>query len=301
MPEGACSDYNGYGSITMYKTKIKPLISWQRIMAITSLGLLIYVSLQHPLQLNAQAVSEGYNSDQILQKGMIVRLKEGDATKVETVGADNAQHVHGVVVAANDTPVTLAKDGQKVFVSNNGHFDVLVSTQNGSINSGDYISVSSLAGVGMKTTNREPFIIGRALASFDGKTNVLSTVAIKDSNGKSQTVQLSRLSVDILGNQKNPLLKATEPNVPELLRKASEAVAGKPVNATRAYIGLIVFIITTIVAASLLYGGVRSAITSIGRNPLSRKSIFRGMLQVIITGLIVFITGIFGVYLILRL
>ena len=263
------------------------------------LGLLIVVSLQSPLK--AQSVSEGYSSDQVLQRGMIVRIKADDSTKVEPVGMDASEHVHGVVVAANDAPVTLAKDGQKVFVSNVGQYEVLVSTQNGSINTSDYVSVSSLAGVGMKTTDKEPFIIGRALNGFDGKQNVISTVDVKDTTGKSRSVSIGRIRVDIVVVAKNPLLKATEPNVPELLRRASEAVAGKPVNATRAYIGLVVFIITTVVAASLLYGGVRSAITSIGRNPLSRKSILRGMIQVIITGLIVFITGIFGVYLILRI
>lgn len=269
------------------------------MLAIAGLALLIAASFQSPLK--AQSVSEGYSSEQILQRGMIVRLKENDATKVEPVGLDGSEHVHGVVVAANDAPVTLAQDGQKVFVSNVGQFDVLVSTQNGAINSGDYVSVSSLAGIGMKTTDREPFIIGRALNNFDGTQNTISTVEIKDSTGKTRPVQIGRIRVDIVVTAKNPLLKETEPNIPELLRKASETLAGKPVNATRAYIGLIVFVITTIVAMSLLYGGVRSAITSIGRNPLSRKSILRGMVQVILTGLIVFITGTFGVYLILRI
>lgn len=283
----------------MLKTKIRQLLSWQRLLALAVLGLLVAVSLRHPL-LSAQAVSEGYNADQVLQRGMVVRLKKDDATKVEPVSSEDAEHAHGVVVAANDTPVTLAQDGQQVFVSTNGHFDVLVSSQNGSINSGDYITVSSLSGIGMKATNKEPFIIGRALAAFDGQKNVISTVDVKDSTGQNHTVSIGRVEADI-GVAKNPLLKANDPNLPQILRRASEVIAGRPVNAVRVYIGLVVFIVTTIVAGSLLYGGVRSAITSIGRNPLSRKSIIRGMFQVILTGLIVFIAGIFGVYLILRL
>ncbi len=282
----------------MFKTKIRQLISWQRLLALLGLSLLIIISLHHPL--SAQAVSEGYNSDQPMQRGMIVRLKPNDSTKIETVGADDAEHMHGVVVAANDAPVTLAKDGQKAFVATNGHYDVLVSSQNGTIKSGDYITVSALAGIGMKASNNDQFVIGRALADFDGKQNVISTVDVKDSTGANHTVSVGRVSVDI-GVAKNPLLKAAEPNVPHFLSKASEVIAGRPVNAVRVYIGLTVFVITTIVSASLLYGGVRSSITSIGRNPLSRKSIIRGMFQVILTGLIVFITGVFGVYLILRL
>lgn len=283
----------------MYKTKIKQLISWQRLLALIALGFLIIVSLHQPL-LNAQAVSEGYSSDQPLQRGMIVRLKKDDATKIEPVAADAADHMYGVVVAANDAPVTLAKDGQKIFVATSGHFDALVSNQNGNFSSGDYVAVSSLPGIGMKAGANEPFIIGRALTGFDGIKNVISSVQVTDSAGAKRTVNIGRIQIDV-AFAKNPLLKATEPNVPQILRRASEAIAGKPVNAVRVYVGLTMFIITTVVAASLLYGGVRSAITSIGRNPLSRKSIIRGMFQVIITGLIVFITGVFGVYLILRL
>ena len=282
----------------MLKTKIKHLISWHRLLALAGLSLLIVVSLRHPI-LNAQAVSEGYNSDQELQRGMIVKLKNGDSTKVESVGINNAEHMHGVVVAANDAPVTLAKDGQKVFVATNGQYDILVSSQNGNIAAGDYVSASSLTGIGMKAGTKEPFVIGRALSNFDSN-NVISTVEVKDSTGANKSVSIARVRIDI-GVAKNPLLKATESNVPQFLQKASSTIAGKPVNALRVYIGILVFGITTIVAASLMYGGVRSGITSIGRNPLSRKSVIRGMFQVIITGLIVFITGVFGVYLILRL
>jgi hypothetical protein len=283
----------------MLKTKIKQFISWQRLLALVGLAVLIVISLQHPL-INAQAVSEGYSSDQTLQRGIIVRLKQDDPTKIEPVGADASEYTKGVVIASNDAAVTLATDGQKAFVATSGHFDVLVSNQNGTINPGDYIAVSAVAGIGMKAGTKELYVIGRALATFDGSKDVISNIDLKDSNGEKHSVSIGRLEVDI-GIAKNPLLKATEPNVPQILRKASEAVAGKPVNAIRAYLGLAVFIITTIVAASLLYAGVRSAITSIGRNPLSRKSIIRGLFQVIVTGLIVFIAGVFGVYLILRL
>ena len=256
------------------------------------------ISLSHPL--GAQAVTEGYNTDTAVQRGMIVRLKKDDATKVEPVSSDDAEHMHGIVVSASDAPVTISSDGQKVFVATAGHYDVIISTQNGPIVSGDYVAVSALGGIGMKAGTKEPYVIGRALGGFDGNKDVISTSEVKDSGGTAHKVGIGRVSLDI-GIAKNPLLKANEPNLPSVLQKAAETVAGKPVNAVRVYVGILIFGITTTVAASLLYGGVRSALISIGRNPLSRKSIVRSMIQVIITGLIVFITGVFGVYLILRL
>ncbi len=258
---------------------------------------LVVVSTQHPL--SAQAVTEGYNADLSLQRGMIVMLKKDDPTKVELVTTESGERMRGVVVAANDAPLTLANAGQRVFVATNGRYDVMVSTQNGPIKSGDYITASALSGIGMKASDKEAYIIGRAITDFDGKKDVIGTNDIKDSTGNKISVSIGRVQMDV-GVAKNPLLKATEPNVPQFLMKAATAIAGRPVNPFRVYMGVLVFGICTVVAGTLMYGGVRSGIISIGRNPLSKKSIIRSMFQVIITGLIVFVTGVFGVYLILR-
>ncbi len=282
----------------MIKTKIKNYLTWQRILALIGLQLLIAASVYSPI--SAQSVTTGYYADQALQRGMIVRLKKNDVTKVEPVDSDASEHMHGVVVNSNDSPISLASDGQKVFVANNGRSEVLVSTQAGKIVIGDYIVVSALAGIGMKAGTIQPFVIGRAVAEFDGSKGVISTMDVKDSTGASHRVDIGRIEVDV-GIAKNPLLKAVEPNLPGALRKVAETIAGKPVNAARVYVSVLVFGITAVVAGSLLFSGVRSGIISIGRNPLSRKSIIRGMLQVVLTGIIIFITGVFGVYLILRL
>lgn len=266
-------------------------------MAFLGLLFLIVVSAQHPL--SAQAVTEGYNSDLTLQRGMIVMLKKDDPSKVELVTTQTGELMYGVVVAANDAPLTLANAGQRVFVATNGRYDVMVSTQNGPIKAGDYITASALSGIGMKASDKEAYIIGRAIADFDGKKDTIGSNEVKDSDGNKQSVSIGRVQMDV-SVAKNPLLRATEPNVPEFLMKAATAIAGRPVNPFRVYMGVLVFGICTVVAGVLMYGGVRSGIISIGRNPLSKKSIIRSMFQVIITGLIVFITGVFGVYLILR-
>ncbi len=282
----------------MLKTKIRKLCTFQRLTAVAILSLLCVVSTRYPLL--AQAVTQGYGSDQTMQRGMLVELKKGDSSKVEIVKQDSAEKMYGVVVDANDAPVTLSSDGKKVFVATAGHYDVLVSTQNGEIKPGDYVALSAIDGIGMKAGEKESIIIGRALAGFDGKGLTVSTAKIKDSEGAERSVSIGRVQADIAVS-KNPLFKAQEPNLPEILRKVSESVANKPVNPARVYVAIVVFLISTIVSASLMYGGVRSAIISIGRNPLSKKSIVRGMFQVVLTGMTVFISGIFGVYLLLKI
>lgn len=282
----------------MINTKIKDYLTWPRVLSVGGLLVLVLLSIAHPL--SAQTVTQGYGTDQSLQRGMIVQLKKSDTTKVEPVTQATIDQMHGVVVDANDAPVTLSAEGQKVFVATTGHFQVLVNTQNGPIANGDYITISAISGIGMKADTVEPLVIGKALASFDGKTNAITTSEITDSTGAKRKIAIGRIDIDITVGR-NPLLKATQANLPEFLRKASEAIAGKPVNPVRVYIGVVVFVIAAVVSGTLMFGGVRSAIISIGRNPLSKKSIIRGMFQVVIVGLTIFISGVFGVYLLLKI
>ena len=282
-----------------YKTKIKKLFPLPRLMAIAALFLLVWVSMASPLEAQT-AFTQGYGTDDRLERGMIVRLKKDDSTKVSSLVYEEMEDMYGVVVDSNDAPVTLSTEGQEVFVATGGRFDVLVSSQNGEIKAGDYLSVSSLNGIGMKANTAESHVVGRALSDFSGTEAVLGTAEIKDTTDTARTVNMARVSADI-SVSRNPNYGPPDSGLPEALRKAAESVAGKQVNASRVYLAIIVFIICTIVSGTLMYGGVRSGIISIGRNPLSKKSIIRGMLQVVLFGLIIFILGLFGVYLLLKL
>lgn len=282
----------------MFKTKIRKLCTVQRIFAVSILALLSVVSVNYPIF--AQAVTQGYGTDTVIQRGMLVQLKKDDPSKVEPVTQDTADKLFGVAVDANDAPVTLSAEGKKAFVATAGKYDVLVSTQNGNIKAGDYIAVSAIDGIGMKAGTKEPFIIGRALADFDGSINKIGASKVKANDGSEKEVLIGRVQSDVQVAG-NPLLRPEKANVPEFLRKAAESIADKPVPTARIYVSVFVFIATTVVAGILMYGGVRSAIISIGRNPLGKKAIVRGMFQVIITGLIVFILGVFGVYLLLKI
>ncbi|MBA3758569.1 hypothetical protein H0X10_02980 [Candidatus Saccharibacteria bacterium] len=283
----------------LYKLKIKKILSLPRLSAFVALVLLVLVSLSSPLEAQT-AFTQGYGTDEMLQRGMIVRLKKDDSSKVAALTSAEIEDMHGVVVDANDAPVTLSAEGQKAFVATGGRYDVLVSSQNGEIKAGDYITISALNGVGMRAGAKESKVVGRALADFNGKDAVVGTTEVKDSDGKARQVAIGRVSTDI-SVSRNPNFGSDEPALPQFVRRAAESIAGKKVDANRVYLAMAIFVVSTIVAATLMYGGVRSGIISIGRNPLSKKSIIRGMIQVVLFGLIVFILGLFGVYLLLKL
>lgn len=282
-----------------YKTKIKKLLPLHRLMAIVALFLLVALSVRSPLGAQT-AFTQGYGADVILQRGMIVRIDKDDSTKVSAMNYDEMPNMHGIVVDANDAPVTLSSEGQKVFVATGGKYEVLVSDQNEEIKAGDYVTVSSISGIGMKALVAESHVVGRALADFNGREGVVSTAEVTDSAGNRRKVNIGRVMTDITVSR-NPNYGPPDSGLPEALRRAAESIVGKQVNTARVYMALIVFSLSTLIAGTLMYGGVRSGIISIGRNPLSKKSIIRGMLQVVISGLIIFILGLFGVYLLLKL
>lgn len=291
---------NGY-----MKTKIKQYINWPRFLAFIALFLLIGLSMTHPLSAQealapqGPAVTQGYSSDEFLQRGMIVRLSAKEQGKIETVEIKDAEKMHGIVVDPNDAPVTLSSDGSKVFVATSGRYEVLVSNQNGPIKPGDYVTISAIRGIGMKAGDEDKMAIGRAITAFDGAAGVVSSTSVKKGS-EDIPVKIGRIEVDIAVGR-NPLMKIPEPNLPTALQKATQSIAGHEISAARTYTAVLIFVLTTISAATLMYSGIRSGVISLGRNPLSRKTITRGIIQVVVSGLIIFISGIFGVYLLLKL
>lgn len=277
------------------KNRIKSLFLSPRIRASFILVVLIFLSTVGPVL--AQTVLQGYNSDDPLQKGMLVTLKQDDQTKVQAVTYETQKDLKGVVADSNDSPVTISGEGQKIFVATSGRYDVLVSNENGEISQGDYITVSSLSGIAMKAGDTQPIIVGRAIAAFSGGGDSIG----KSVGQNGSSVSFGRIQVDI-GIGKNPLQKNPEKDkVPDALQRISTTIAEKPVNSLRIYLALIVLAVTAIIAGTTLFSGVRSTVIAIGRNPLSKGTIYKGLFQVLLLSLIIFITGLFGVYLLIKL
>jgi hypothetical protein len=248
-----------------------------------------------------QAVVQSYSSSASLQRGMIVKLVQNNGNKVEPATLETVEKMTGVVVSPSDAAVTLSSptSSGQVYVATSGRYQVLVSSQNGTINAGDYVTVSSLDGVGMRADSSQQEVLGKAVGSFDGAHNVKSSTTIKNTSGKTVDVKIGLIPVDI-SIAPNPIaLKVS--NIPGFLQRASLLVSNKPVSPWRTYVGLIILLGSLLVSGSLLYGGVRNGMVAIGRNPLAKQSIMGNLVQVVITSIIIFVIGLFAVYLLLRL
>lgn len=154
----------------------------------------------------------------------------------------------------------------------------------------------------MKSSKDQKWIFARALSDFDGRSGVIvGKRTLKDTNGKAYKevgIGIIPVAIEII---KNPEDISTKTALPDQLQRLGKAIAEKEVSPLRIYLSLGILLISIIVALSVLYSGVRNSIISIGRNPLSKKSIFRALIEVILTSIIVLIIGLFTIYLLLRL
>jgi hypothetical protein len=117
---------------------------------------------------------------------------------------------------------------------------------------------------------------------------------------REKTVKIGSIPVTI-DIKTNPNHKSTDVNAPDFLKRIGEAVADKEVSPVRIYLGVGIAVVSLIAAIVVVYAGVRNSVISIGRNPMSKKSIFRALLEVILTALLIVIVGLFAVYLLLKL
>ena len=251
----------------------------------------------------SQSVIQSYTGPSSMQIGMIVQLENKATNTITALTQNNMSNMLGVIVPANSATVALTPENnstQQYFVASTGRYNVLVSSEDGSISSGDYITISSLDGIGMKANQNQSLVLGRATGSFNNSSVQIGTVTVTTVSGQKKQVSIGLVPVQ-LSISHNPLASKSVDYVPSFLAKAAATVAAKPVNAARIYLGLLTLFVSTVLTAVLLYSGIRSGMISIGRNPLSRTSIIRSLIQTVAAGLIIFIIGVFAVYLLLKL
>ncbi len=247
---------------------------------------------------SAQDFTQGYGTNDKLIRGSLVSRNEENDTLVDAANLDNLNRLFGIVVRSDESAVTLTTDTAGVYISTTGRFEIMVSTIGGEIKTGDYITASSISGIGMKAGTSQELVIGQALQDFDttNQEAILGSTTATAADGKRHDVVIGRVLTD-LDVKRNPRLSQS---APELIVRFSELIAGKPVSLLRVYAAMAVLLVTAGLGGSMLYAGIRSAFVAIGRNPLSKKSVMRGLLQVLATSMAIFLSGFFAIYLILK-
>jgi len=243
-----------------------------------------------------------YAADQPIDNGTIVVLTGKDSNKVKVATQADVNNMFGVVVDKTQLQLTVTNDNiqNETFVAVSGTYNVLVTNQEGDIASGDYLTLSSINGTAMKAGDDEVTVFGRANSSFNDSSAALGSTTLKDSSGGTKTVKIGSVPVTI-DIKSNPNHKSTDVNAPEFLKRVGEAIADKEVSPIRIYLGIGIAVVSLLAALAVLYAGIRNGVISIGRNPMAKKSLFRALLEVILTAALILIIGLFAVYLLLKL
>jgi hypothetical protein len=264
-----------------------------------ALGIGLVVSVTTVLPLSAQGVSsiaQGFQTDdKSMVSGAIVSLKDGSPNTVELSNVTNLDQMIGV--AGNKSVIELSSSAAGVQVVTNGVTPTLVSDINGDIKSGDKITASPIAGVGMRATN-STLVIGSALGDLSSAKKEARTV--KDKSGKEVQVHIGAVAVQVdkvfyeAPSDQNTFL-------PPALQDFADGLAGHKVSPVRVVVAALLVIFLFAAVTILLYSAVRSSIISIGRNPLSESAVRKSLMQVglTVTGIFVFTTIV--IYLILTL
>lgn len=248
-------------------------------------------------------ITQAYSSDQQLEQGMIVGLDPNNSAKVMALSVNHIDRMQGIVVSPSSAPVTLGNQTyqNQVFVATLGRYPVLVSDQDGPISAGDYITISSLAGIGMKADTTGQLVVGKATSSFDGKSNVLGNTTLKTDQGQSQKVDIGLINVD-LGIAHNPLNTTSKQLLGfTFFEDVAKTLTGKTVSPPHIYAGLIIFVVIAMIAAAVLYSGIRGDMIATGRNPLAKAAISRNLFEVVLVAVVIFVIGLGAVYLVLKL
>ncbi len=243
----------------------------------------LYITPTHAQQSQGIEVTSVYEiSDTEAQEGDILSAAEGGLVR-SNIGFDNK--MFGVMVNQPLLVYRTETPGKPVVRS--GVAEVNVTTLNGPIKFGDYITSSQIAGKGQKTTE-SGYVFGVALSSFDGS----NATQIQGPRGQ---VALGKISVAV----RIEYAELTNPRFAgrlfgfigtTLLENISDPKQFG--NAIRyATAGLIVLLSFTF--AFLTFSrSIAKSIEALGRNPLAKSTI---QFSMIINIILLIITGVIGI------
>jgi F0F1-type ATP synthase membrane subunit c/vacuolar-type H+-ATPase subunit K len=222
-------------------------------------------------------------ADQELTGGDIVVESPGGISK-----ADRSYH-QGLIGVVIDTPtIVLHPDTETTrAIISGGDNTVKVSSRNGNIARGDFITSSEVPGVGQKAT-RNGYVIGVALQNFPGEgqegeegvINVSLNIHYNIIEGSTVGLgALERFGQNFLNQLDNP---------------------GEFVRLSRYLLAALVAIITILLSFFTFARSVRSGIEAMGRNPLAKRSIQTGMAINAFLTSVMALFGLVAAYLIIR-
>lgn len=255
------------------------------VTATIALGVLFF-------QINVSAIARGYSTnDSGLQSGMVVVLSadSSNAGQVERATQANTQRIVGVVATIEGSLITVTAADTKVLVESEGEVDAYVTDANGDVKKGDSLVLSHLKGILMKG-NGDPDLTVVGIVSADPSAETAEAYDINDGSS-TKSVKITKVKINL--NRQG----ASDANKTETsLSRLGRAVAGKDISEIRILLAVFIFLLVLVAEGGILYAGISSAISAVGRNPLARKIIRKELFRVVIIAISVLLIGLAAIY-----
>lgn len=248
------------------------------------------------LPFGVRALSQGYYSKAALTSGSLVSLDPSGENAVQVANTDRVDGLLGVVVATNDSLVAASSNSSNVQVITTGTAQTLVSNLTGNIKKGDAITVSPINGVGMKATVSGR-IIGLAESDFTATSSGTISESVKTSTGQ-RTVVVGTIPVQLAVSYYIPPAVSTA--IPQSIENLARVLAGREVSPVRIVLSFILFMVGILLTVVITYGAIRISLESLGRNPLARTAINRGLLKILVISTAILLLTFGSVYLVIK-
>lgn len=245
-----------------------------------------------------QVINKGYASaDSGILVGMAVSSSIGseqDSTAViiERATTSNQDRYLGVVTSVADSAVSLTDKDNVVPVTTTGKTNLYMSDINGEIINGDRLTLSPLAGILMKAGPDSRVIVGIATGKTTGQ-KITQTIRLEEGT--------KQVSVYLHGAILEKEVRDWETGATDkpFLLLAGESITGKEVSMVQVVAAMAITLFTFVFIGSVIYSNVRNSTIAIGRNPLSKVTIFRQMGRVFILSTLILMFGVVSVVVIL--
>lgn len=215
-----------------------------------------------------------------VKPGQIVVNKNGEFTLAKE---PFDTEIFGVVVESSSLSLVDNVDTKSRLIMQTGEAQILVSNSNGDIKKGDYITSSSVAGIGQKV-DKVGYVIGKALEDYnptDPNTPGLVWSTVEPKTAYVNNTVKTNLLTAIRSGALSPLLN--------------------PVESLRYMLAALIVAATFIIGFSTFGRSSGKSIEAMGRNPLAQGSIRAAMIFNMILSFGVMLIGLALAYLILVL
>lgn len=241
-----------------------------------------------------------YVIDSSARPGMLMSVSDTDPNVAVPATTDNAKSLVGVL---GDEPTSFdIQDGQQNILTG-GIRNTLVTTINGDIKKGDYITASSIVGLGGKLEG-SGWVVGIAQGEFTDSSQGAVKLTVTDTNGTQHDVYVGStpILIKVLYYDDRPAVKERDVSfIPEKLQKTIDTIAGRRASQVAVILASLVVLAGLFIGGLIAYTATRSGIVSTARQPLAKQAIIRKMLQSCLIAFAIVAASLAGAFVIVRI